>query len=284
MVLASFELTEAQARKGASFVLGKIDEVDTTWLNGRFVGNTFGYGLRREYHLDAGMLKAGINQFSVFVTSTYDAGGMTGPEADVGIRFEDGEFVPLGSRWKYRIVPKETGYPPRAPWESVAGISGMFNGMIAPLKALPPTGVIWYQGESNTDNAGAYGQLLSTLIKDWRAFFDRELPFIVIQLPNYGTIGTAPAESGWATLRNAQQQVALRDDKVGLVVTQDVGNDADIHPRLKYIVAERTARVALTLQGSGGPQDGVVAQVTGWKAAISRWNSCPLWQVTAPDR
>jgi sialate O-acetylesterase len=262
---ASFELSEAQMRKSASFVLGKIDEVDTTWLNGRFVGNTFGYGSRREYRLEHGLLKAGTNQFSVFVTNTYDAGGMTGPEADVGIKFDDGEFLPLGNKWKYRIVPKETGYPPRAPWESVAGISGMFNGMIAPLKALTPTGVIWYQGESNADNAAPYGQLLTTLIKDWRTYFSRDLPFIVIQMPNYGAVATTAAESGWATLRHAQQQVALRDDKVGLVVTQDVGNDADIHPRLKYAVAERAARVARTFNGSNGIQDGVVAQITDVK-------------------
>ncbi|HTQ98949.1 MAG TPA: sialate O-acetylesterase [Candidatus Acidoferrum sp.] len=261
----SFELTEAQSKQGASFVLGKIDEVDSTWLNGKFVNNSFGYGTRREYRLESGMLQAGTNQFSVFVTNTYDAGGMMGPEADIGIRFDDGEFVPLGSNWKYRFVPKQTGYPPRAPWESVHGISGMFYGMIAPLQALPPTGVLWYQGESNADNAGEYGALLTALIKDWRHHFNSELPFIVVQLPNYGAEATAPGESGWATLRNAQQQVALNDAKVGLVVTQDLGNDADIHPKLKYAVAARTLQVARELKGNGA-KNGIVAQVVATKS------------------
>ena len=254
------ELTEVQSRKGATFVLGKIDEVDTTWVNGRFINNTFGYGTRREYRLEPGMLQAGVNQFSVFVTNTYDAGGMTGPESDVGIRFDDGEFIHLGSGWKYRMVPKEAGYPPRAPWESVHGVSGMFNGMIAPLQALVPTGVIWYQGESNVDNAGAYQSLLGALINDWRAWFGSSLPFLVIQLPNYGPIAAEPAESGWATLRNAQQQVALHDAAVGLVVTQDLGNDADIHPRRKFAVAERAAQLARAMK-SGGPKNGMVPQV-----------------------
>jgi sialate O-acetylesterase len=253
----SFELNAAQSGKRASFVLGRIDEVDSTWLNGRFVGNTFGYGTRREYRLEPGILQPGTNQFSVFVTNTYDAGGMTGPESDVGIRFDDGEFIALGNKWQYRMVPKETGYPPRAPWESVSGVSGMFNGMIAPLQVLRPTGVIWYQGESNADRAGAYIDLLTSLIKDWRRHFARELPFIVVQLPNYGAIATSPGESGWASLRNAQQQVALRDPRVGLVVTQDLGDDADIHPRLKYAVAQRAAQVARALSG-GGVQDGIV--------------------------
>jgi len=261
----SFELSPAQALKGATFVLGRVDEVDTTWVNGRFVNNSFGYGTRREYRLEPGMLQPGTNQFSVFVTNTYDAGGMTGPADEVGIRFDDGEFVHLGERWKYRFVPPGTGYPPRAPSESVHGISGMFYGMIAPLRPLVPTGVIWYQGESSTDNAGAYGELLTSLVRDWRAYFGRRLPFIVVQLPNYGSIATTPAESGWATLRNAQQQVALHDPQVGLVVTQDLGDDANIHPQRKFAVAGRALQVARALQ-SGGPADGIVPQVAALQA------------------
>jgi sialate O-acetylesterase len=254
-----FELTEAQSRKAATFVLGKIDEVDTTWLNGRFVANSFGYGTRREYRLEPGMLEPGTNQLSVFVTSTYEAGGMYGPEADIGIRFDDGELIPLGSGWKYRFVPKDTGYPPRAPWESVSGIAGMFNGMIAPLQPLAPTGVVWYQGESNV-NKGDYALLLPGLVRNWRQWFGRELPFIVVQLPNYGTARQTTLESQWASLRNIQQQVALRDARVGLAVTQDLGGDGDLHPREKYAVAQRVLQVSRALNGIG-PKNGVVPRV-----------------------
>jgi sialate O-acetylesterase len=114
------------------------------------------------------------------------------------------------------------------------------------------------------DKAGDYGRLLTSLISDWRGHFGRELPFIVVQLPNHGAVATAPAESGWATLRNAQQQVALGDAKVGLVVTQDLGNDADIHPRRKYAVAERAVQVARALQ-SGGAADGIVPELVAGK-------------------
>jgi sialate O-acetylesterase len=269
-----FELTSEQSHKAATLVLGKIDEVDTTWLNGRFVGNTFGYGTRREYRLEGGTLKSGANQFSVFVTSTWEAGGMYGPEADIGIRFDDGEFLPLGSGWKYRFVPKDTGYPPRAPWESVSGITGMFNGMIAPLQPLAPTGVIWYQGESNVDK-GDYSLLLPGLIQGWRQWFGRELPFIVVQLPNYGAIQRAPAESQWASLRHIQQQVALRDARVGLVVTQDLGDDADIHPTRKFAVAQRVLQVSRALKGVG-PKNGLVPRVAAAGDSIVIEFSPPL--------
>jgi sialate O-acetylesterase len=277
-----FDLTEAQSRKAATFVLGKIDEVDTTWLNGRFVANTFGYGTRREYKLEPGMLEPGTNQLSVFVTSTYGAGGMYGPETDIGIRFDDGEFIPLGSGWKYRFVPKDTGYPPRAPWESVSGITGMFNGMIAPLRPLAPTGVIWYQGESNVDK-GDYALLLPGLIHDWRRWFGRELPFIVVQLPNYGAVTQAPAESQWASLRNIQQQVALSDAHVGLAVTQDLGDDADLHPRRKYAVAQRALQVSRALNGTG-TQDGVVPRIAAAGESLVLQFSPPLSFTDAQEK
>ncbi len=257
-----FKLTSDQQAKGASFILGNIDEVDSTWINGRFVNNSFGYGTRREYLLEADVLKKGTNQITVNVLNTWGAGGMTGPAEEVGIRFDDGEFLPLGSDWHYLFIPPETGFPPRSPWESVSGITGMFNSMISPLKPLQPEGVIWYQGESNTESSHTYRSLLSALISDWRSRFEHSFPFIIVQLPNYGMKATTPVESGWAMVRHAQQQVAIKDDLTGLVVTHDVGNDADIHPNNKWIVGVRAARVAKALYGKG-VADGVEADILG---------------------
>jgi sialate O-acetylesterase len=259
----SFELTAAQSRKGATFVLGRIDEIDTTWVNGEFVNNSFGFGTPREYPLGAGMLRPGTNQFTVNIVSTYDAGGMLGPDQQVGIRFDDGEFIDLSAGWQYQIVPSEIAYPPRSPWESVHGVAGMYNGMIAPLEPLHLAGVIWYQGESNVRDGAIYEDWLNTMIADWRKLFSQpELPFIIVQLPNNGPTAVRPEASGWAEVRHAQQQVALADDRIGLVVTHDLGDDDDIHPRLKFAVAERAANVAHAF-GDGDLQDGVVPRIVG---------------------
>jgi sialate O-acetylesterase len=161
----------------ATFVLGRIDEVDTTWINGRFVQNSFGYGTKREYPLEAGALRAGVNQITVNVLNTWDAGGMLGPAEEVGIRFANGSFLSLGDAWQYRFIPREVGEPPRSPWESVAGVSGMFNGMSAPLGTLQPAGVIWYQGESNVANSSSYHGLLTALVSFLEydlGYFDEE--------------------------------------------------------------------------------------------------------------
>lgn len=39
-------------------------------------------------------------------------------------------------------------------------------------------------------------------------------------------------------LRNAQQQVALHQPNTGIVVTQDLGNDTNLHPPRRYAVAD----------------------------------------------
>jgi len=33
----------------------------------------------------------------------------------------------------------------------------------------------------------------------WRSQFGAGLPFLVVQLPNFGTVPTKPAEANWAT-------------------------------------------------------------------------------------
>jgi sialate O-acetylesterase len=81
-----------------------------------------------------------------------------------------------------------------------------------------------------------------------------------VQLPNFGPITQPSAESQWASLRHIQQQVALGDPRVGLVVTQDLGDDADIHPRAKHAVALRALQVSRALKGVGA-MNGVVPRI-----------------------
>ena len=176
-------LTPAQASRAATLSLGAIDEVDQTWVNGRAIRNTFGWGTDRTYALPAGVLRAGENVIVVNVLSTWDAGGMTGPAEKLALAFDDGTKVALGGGWRYQVVPLEIGRPPRAPWESVAGLTTLYNGMIAPLGPFGLRGAVWYQGETNADAPAGYQAILAGLMSSWRAQFGAELPFVVVQLP-----------------------------------------------------------------------------------------------------
>lgn len=240
----SVTLTKAQAASAAQLSIGAIDEVDETWVDGRPLANSFGYGTERTYALPQGWLHAGDNSIVINVLSTWDAGGMYGPPEHRALRFADGSSVPLGGQWRYQFVPETMGLPPSAPWESVSGLSTIYNAMIAPLLPYGLRGVVWYQGESNVGEAGHYQSLLEGLMADWRKRFAADLPFLIVELPNFGMPSAFAAASPWANLREAQRRAVAADDNAALVVTIDVGEASELHPPNKQAVGARLARAA----------------------------------------
>lgn len=124
--------------------------------------------------------------------------------------------------------------------------SSIYNGMIAPLIPFMIRGAIWYQGESNEARAQQYGHLLPTMIKSWRERWSAgDFPFGIVQLPNYREVKAEPADEAWSHLREAQRLTTLNTPKTGLIVTIDIGEARDIHPKNKLDVGLRMARWAL---------------------------------------
>jgi hypothetical protein len=122
-----------------------------------------------------------------------------------------------------------------------------FNKMIHPLLKFPIKGFIWYQGESNADymqDAIAYGNIFKTMINGWRSLWGLgNIPFLWVQLPNYGEVYSTPQPwDAWPQLR-AGQTSALVLPNTGEAVTIDVGS-TDIHPTNKIPVGHRLALVA----------------------------------------
>ncbi len=125
--------------------------------------------------------------------------------------------------------------------------SSIYSGMIEPLIPFRIRGAIWYQGESNVERAEQYLILLPTMIKAWRERWGfGDFPFGIIQLPNYRRIEDEPTDDAWSHLREAQRLAALNTPKTGLIVTIDIGEANDIHPRNKLDVGRRMARWALS--------------------------------------
>lgn len=121
----------------------------------------------------------------------------------------------------------------------------LFNGMIRPLIPYAISGVIWYQGEHNTERAWQYRTTFSRLIFDWRNQWKQgDFPFYFCQLANCNPKQPSPGESAWAELREAQSG-ALSLPNTGQAVLIDIGESADPHPRNKKDVGERLASIAL---------------------------------------
>ena len=123
--------------------------------------------------------------------------------------------------------------------------------MLHPLAPYALSGVVWYQGESNTGNPAPYADYLRKLMGCWRdRWNDQKMPFVIVQLANYDgrqqtgfpqpiTPQTMPTNSGWAQLREAQRIVAEADPRAELAVINDLGETVDIHPLRKKEVAGR---------------------------------------------
>jgi sialate O-acetylesterase len=248
----TFTLPADAATGPATLSLGAMDEIDSVWVNGAFIGTTFGWGTPRTYTVPAGILKPGENRITVNVHNSWGAGGMTGPDAALNAILEDGTLVPLWGSWSYEKVPTSHGTPPVTPWSSVSGLSGMHHAMIAPLAGLRFAGALWYQGESNTGEAENYKDLLDRLAADLRGQFGAELPVLVFQLPEFGEKLEKAGNSGWSSLRDAQRRFVEGDVRSGLVVALGAGDEWDIHPPNKQEPARRAATVWDAI-GTGSP-------------------------------
>jgi sialate O-acetylesterase len=133
-----------------------------------------------------------------------------------------------------------------APTKDAPG--ALFTHMVLPIAGFVARGVLWYQGESDDEDAGAqvrHAEALRTIISDWReAWRMPELPFLVVQLPGFGSWWFL-AGRDWPSIRAGQQQVADEDAHVWLCSIGDMGNKLDIHPKSKKPVGERLALLAL---------------------------------------
>ncbi|MCC6682763.1 MAG: sialate O-acetylesterase [Phycisphaeraceae bacterium] len=120
-----------------------------------------------------------------------------------------------------------------------------YNAMIAPLPPLAIAGVIWYQGEHNETRAYQYRKLFPVVINDWRAQWQRpDLPFLFVQLPNFRDHLEEPADATRAELREAQA-MALKLPHTAMVVTIDVGEAKNNHPKNKQAIGHRLTLAAL---------------------------------------
>lgn len=124
--------------------------------------------------------------------------------------------------------------------------SSIYDGMIAPLMPFAIKGAAWYQGESNEARAEQYNILLPVMIRAWRERWGQgNFPFGIIQLPNYRAVKSEPENAPWSFIREAERKTALTTINTGLIVTIDIGEANDIHPKNKLDVGKRMAVWAL---------------------------------------
>jgi len=177
-----------------------------------------------------------------------------------------GKDIPVGMVNVGAILPVETWVSPeeveaRPELQHLKGKGyphATSRGYISNIAPLAP--LIYYQGEMNAGASHNYYHGLKGLIASWRQAWGRaDMPFYVVQLPGFiehrnqqkhvldmdaksvAEAGGKNEQHSWPYTREAQLRVAEEDPNVELIVTIDLGDKFDIHPRRKLPVAERLA-------------------------------------------
>jgi len=154
--------------------------------------------------------------------------------------------VPIGliqSAWGGTAAERWTRKEIFDEYPDLKGLKGsdLYNGMIAPLIPFAIKGVIWYQGESNADQAAKYRTLFPAMIKSWRDDWKQpDLPFLFVQLAPWDV----PKRQTWPELREAQLLTAQKVPNTAMAVITDYGDRKDIHPKDKDPVGARLALCA----------------------------------------
>ncbi len=120
----------------------------------------------------------------------------------------------------------------------------LFNAMINPMVGYGIKGAIWYQGESNRNEASDYVKLMPGLIENWRSVWGvGDFSFFYVQIApfDYG-----PSGLNSAYLREAQLKASTAISNIGMASIMDIGEKDCIHPANKKAGGDRLAYLALT--------------------------------------
>ncbi|HZL43174.1 MAG TPA: sialate O-acetylesterase [Verrucomicrobiae bacterium] len=232
----------------ATIFLGVVEKMDTTWINGHFIGASAWVENPRAYKVGKEILHPGKNVVAVRVLKTKPDGGFLSKPGDLRLVLGDKTVVPLDGEWKGKLsVDARPPHPLPMGFENWPVMpSVLYQGMLEPLAPLAITGAIWYQGEANADRARQYRTLLPAMIGSWRELFGQgNFPFYIVSLPAFMHHENHPVESWWAELREAQAMSANAVANSALAVTIDTGEPDNIHPQDKEIVGQRLAFCAL---------------------------------------
>ena len=254
------QIDKAHAGQPARLLLGTLFDADITYINGQQVGRTYYQYPPRRYDIPEGLLREGDNVITIRFINKY---GMVHfiPEKPYMLCFGADrqsqnpmpkDVIALSNKWLQHAGADMPSCPSGD--VSLQNLpTTLYNAVLYPLAPYALSGIVWYQGESNTGNPAPYGDYLRKLMGGWRALWnDPSLPFCIVQLANHdGRQQTGmprpivyeanPVNSNWARLREAQRQATIGDEHAATACLIDLGETVDIHPLRKKEAAERVA-------------------------------------------
>lgn len=117
----------------------------------------------------------------------------------------------------------------------------LYENMLKRILPFSICGVLWYQGESNIQNAEQYFDLFLLLVSSWRTAWGDNLPFLTVKIAPFNRY---PYEDSRERLVSQQIRASKEIDNVFIADTDDIGEADNIHPINKKTVAERLYKIA----------------------------------------
>jgi sialate O-acetylesterase len=222
--------------------LGAIIDADEVFINGHVAGKTEYMYPPRRYLVPNGVIRHGANLISIRLLVNRGSGGFVAGKKYM-LRGKNWE-VDLSGDWKYAIGAEVEELPQTTFFQYKP--CGLFNAMFKPLVRYGFSGILWYQGESNTRRPDIYPDHFRELVREWREALGADLPVMYVQLPNFDDPTGNMPDGEWAEMREAQRK-ALSLPDTAMVVTIDAGESNDLHPQDKKTVGERLALCAQAL-------------------------------------
>ena len=130
-----------------------------------------------------------------------------------------------------------TPWPPAKGHFDFRRPSGLYEYMLKSVLHYPISAVLWYQGEEDSLKPQHYERLMVAMIACWRRAYGREVPFFILQLPEYDGMNI------WhfGAIRIIQWQLSRYVDNVYLVPLLGCGEKDNVHPVDKHIAGYRLA-------------------------------------------
>jgi sialate O-acetylesterase len=239
-------IDKAHAGKPARLLLGTLFDADFTYVNGKEVGRTYYQYPPRRYDIPEGLLREGDNVITVRFVNKYGTVHFIENKPYL-LAFGDDRFsqnpmpkdvIPLSTRWMHHAGAEMPACPSGdVSLQNMA--TTLYNAVLYPLAPYALSGIVWYQGESNSGNPAPYADLLRKLMGNWRALWkEPTMPFCIVQLAKY----MYPTDAGyknWLKLRDQQRIVAEGDRYAEAADIFDLGEENDIPPLRKKEVAGR---------------------------------------------
>lgn len=152
-------------------------------------------------------------------------------------------WLPESQAAKFSLMPDQLhidhAYPEYTAWNKNGVI---YEKMLSRLFPLSLSGVVWYQGESDTtpDEAKIYKDELECLISVIREKTnDPGLPFVIVQIADF----SPRSDEGWRLIQQAQLEAGREISHCKTVISADVCEKDVIHPPTKTALSKRIADV-----------------------------------------